>query len=456
MILVCLLLQVSANAQSKGWFYRTGAHAQASPVIADLNGDTRMEVIFTAYDGKLYILNHDGTVFNPGGAPWPQAMGFAGDSISSPAVGDVDGDGQPEIVVVGHSLTSLNATVKVFKVNGDVTSQLLNANASGKATPCLIDCCRYISGTVHPAKEIVVRDGNGIVHVLYRNGTAYSERDTSAYFDTTTTDSIHDQFGAQPITSSAAALATSSDKTYVAIGSTDGRVYRWDITSTATTQWSVSALSNLNSSDGNAYFLATPVIADLDQSSVSPAHEVVAAGTDKRVYVWSRDGSLRSGWPQVVTQAIVSSPVVANLDSDPELEIIVGCNDGGVYAWNEDGTAFAGSNPLCMTNGEVFGSPLVADVDGQTGPEIVAGSMDGFLYAWTTAGVPLDGWPKRIGSSFYSAPAIADLHHGGRQSIIAVSYSGSAYVFDLARKYVSASGWTQFLGGPERNSSYKH
>ena len=59
------------------------------PVLADLDGDSRPEVIVGDMDGYLYVFNGDGHL------KWRY---FANNGIKTPAVGDINGDGQPEIV----------------------------------------------------------------------------------------------------------------------------------------------------------------------------------------------------------------------------------------------------------------------------------------------------------------------------------------------------------------------
>ena len=61
-----------------------------TPAVADLDGDGYPEVVVSSWDHYLYVLNHDGSV---------RSKVFLKDtSWASPAVADVDGDGVPEIV----------------------------------------------------------------------------------------------------------------------------------------------------------------------------------------------------------------------------------------------------------------------------------------------------------------------------------------------------------------------
>ena len=76
-----------------GWPVTTGNTVESSPALGDLDGDGQLEVVVGSYDGKIYALNHDGKNV-PG---WPVTTGNV--VWSSPALGDIDGDGQLEVVV---------------------------------------------------------------------------------------------------------------------------------------------------------------------------------------------------------------------------------------------------------------------------------------------------------------------------------------------------------------------
>jgi hypothetical protein len=125
-------------------------------------------------------------------------------------------------------------------------------------------------------------------------------------------------------------------------------------------------------------FIASPVLADLDLNDGGRL-EIVAAGMDRHVYAWERDGSMMSGFPILVVDpekvdsvdpqthqvtfkpdsgalqqgAIIATPAVGDLDGDAnnvdadELpEIVVGTNeeydadaDGGLNAGPPNGSS---------------------------------------------------------------------------------------------------------------------
>lgn len=439
-----------APAQDRGW-YRGGdlpvQKFQASPLVVDLDGDGRREVVIPCFDGKLYVHRHDGSAF-PG---WPRTMGFGDGTIGSVAAGDVDGDGTPEQVVAGDDISARNAKVEVYRTDGTRWAILsLGTSASGKATPCLIDCLRWSGSAPHPGEEIVIRDGDGRVRVFaWSGGSTFTDRSASPLFETCASDALKDRYGAQPITPSVAAWETTGGAVRIIAPSTDGKVYYWDIASapgTAQDNWAPSAKMTFETGAGSARFYGSPALADLDGDLVP---ETVTGATNGAVYVWRSDGAMLDGWPQWTAQGIVSSPAVADLDGDGGLEVLVGSDDGWIYAWRADGTWLPGW-PV-ETRGDVFSSVVAADVDPAPGLEVIAASFDGRLYAVGCAGVNLFGWPKRLDAPLYSSPAVADLHSTGRPSIVAAGSDGRLYVFDLAyRSPVPGAGWPQFRGGPAR------
>lgn len=456
--LVMFVIVVSSYGEDKGW-PRGGASEeekfQASPLLIDLDGIRGVEIIVPGFDDKLYVYNHDGTTYDPGGSAWPVTMGYSDGTIGSAAAGDVDGDGNIEIVILGDDINSQNATVKVYEADGSLLSQkVLNSYASGKATPCIIDCYRYIGNQRNEAEEILIRDGDGRVHILYWDSTNTQFSYVNSALETCDNNLQKDRHGAQPITPSVSAMYMGDDITYIVIPSTNNKIYRWFATSesgTSSDNWQMTTTSTLQSAGpSDTRFLSSAAIADLENDG---EFEIICGSTNKEVYVWDYYGNVRDGWPALTGETVISSPAIADLDADGELEVIVGSDDGLVYAWNPDGTYVSGWPNGSL--GDVFGSPVTAEIDGNPGPEVVATSFDGYMYAWDGSGTTLSGWPKRLNTTLYSSPAVGDLHFGGRQAVITGGYDGRLFVFDLSPKSTDLyAGWRQFRGNARRQGSY--
>ena len=64
----------------------------SSPVVGDIDGDGDIEIVISFYN-KIYAYHHDGSIVN--GWPKKETVG----RYTSPAIGDIDGDGNIEIIV---------------------------------------------------------------------------------------------------------------------------------------------------------------------------------------------------------------------------------------------------------------------------------------------------------------------------------------------------------------------
>jgi len=165
--------------------------------------------------------------------------------------------------------------------------------------------------------------------------------------------------------------------------------------------------------------LAPVAVGDLDDDG---AAEVVVADMDGRVYVFSNDGSPRSGFPvsidpvysdpairdeaNRVDDLILGAPTLADLDADGLLEIIVAAGDRHLYVWRADGSAQSGfpvlvvdrermqsvdpvthkvvwktfgGGPVGSRGTKLVGSPSVGDIDGDGDLEIVIGSNEEYV-----------------------------------------------------------------------------
>lgn len=171
----------ATGAEKTGWPQTTYDTIWSSPVLFDLDGDGRPEIIVgsdqhfepapisTPNGGGLWVFRADGSRF-PG---FPR---FVNQVIaSSPAVGDIDGDGKPEIVVGdGHfsGFPALTHSVWAFKCDGtQAAGWPVTVDGQVFTSPALAD----LNGDGRP-EVIVTDDGSGPsgkfkCYAFYGNGT---------------------------------------------------------------------------------------------------------------------------------------------------------------------------------------------------------------------------------------------------------------------------------------------
>lgn len=99
-----------------GFPINLNTHISSGPVLANLVGDSRDEIIVGTQDGKLYVYLADGTLA-PG---WPVQM--SGQQTGTPILVDLDGNGDREIVVTNYEGATSNAKLYAFHPNGTVVS----------------------------------------------------------------------------------------------------------------------------------------------------------------------------------------------------------------------------------------------------------------------------------------------------------------------------------------------
>ena len=336
----------------------------ASPVIADIDHDAKMDIVVTGADGKLYVFDAEG--HNKLGFPVAvTSNGNLAKLLSSPAVLDVNGDGIKDFIL-GSNHFGANAG-SLFAIDGRGSS------ASSLILPGF------------PAKIPLIRDS-----LLPTIGTGIPTAPVVAdfYHDGKKEILIHGFIG----------------KAYI-VG-LDGKLIQSlsieiPLDSPTKEQSMITGLGHPAIADITGTNTPSPVV--LGSSSkmlVSMAVGGKRIPFDHLLGVWDITTSkLAKGYPRIIDDIpLMPSPVSADLDNDGKDDIIVGTGGYFVHAFATDGDV---QGFPAFTGGWMISSPSVGDIDGDGLMDVAGTTREGYVFIWKTSG-QMSGkksWPTFKGNA---------------------------------------------------------
>ncbi|HET9952108.1 MAG TPA: C25 family cysteine peptidase [Candidatus Eisenbacteria bacterium] len=394
-----------------GWPAEMAQPTSSNIALGDLDGDGKPELVVGA--DVLYAFHFDGTEVRDGDSN-PVSTGIFSTLLhnipSSPAVADVDLDGAPDIVAASWN----DSLVAVFRADGSLLPGWpKKGGAPFWSSPAIGDIDN--DGQL----EVVIGSNGSRLYAWHADGTEVRDGDANAATDgvlLTTVGSV--------ISSPAIADLDGDGQKEVVFGTSGGRVYAIHSDGTALAGWPFVA--------GAGVFSSSPAVGNI---VAGPGLEVAIASSNDSLYVLTAGGQRAPGWPRAMEltpgNGRTVSPALAPLRiklGDPTLQVVIAGADGSLHAFEPNGTPTAGFASLFM-GGPTEASPSIVDLDGDGSPEILIGSEDRRLYAFAADGSSVSGFPIETGAEVRSTPAVWDLDGDGAAEIALSGWDRKLHVW---------------------------
>lgn len=390
------------------WVRTLPAVASVSPASGDINGDGQLEIIagagapYTTAAGGAYAFSSQGSPING----WPKNVGLP--MASTPAVGDLDGDGVDDIIICSsqgvHAFLSHNSSWMA------PASTVVNDRSF--ATPVIAD----IDNDGVP--EILFINGDGRAYAFHNDGRPVIPGD-GTFVTAPRIGAFSTDFGRPGIT--AADLDGDGQKEIIICSAEGvdpgaGGLYLYDCAGHP-------LFDNANPPDSFSH-ISGFAVANIDNN---PDQEVIVFGGNGNHFIVDairKNGTHAAGYPFHLPDLRTgdwfgTAPAVGDLDGDGTKEIVVttwDMGEGRVYAWHQDGSplgkilppndSIGATVPILARADGMVSSPLLVDVNGDGRLEIVVRfkpiNGEGFdrVMAWNSEGDAVPGFPH------YTSPRI--------------------------------------------------
>ena len=297
--------------------------ANKSPVLFNVDDDEELEIIYPT-GNSLYIFNHDGTVL-PG---WPVS---APEDIGSPAIADIDNDGEFEFIAGTYQGPVVPESFEIYAWNIDGS---------------VVDGFPFQTcGVVKAAPAIGDLDNDGQLEIV---AVAYSETNEDSLY---VIDAEGNLTPGWPVTVSYGRLSSP------ALGDIDGdadleiliggyvsyptyleKLFAFHHDGNVVTNWPV--ILEHTGSSGNIN--SSPIIADIDGDTTNV--EIVVK-VHNHIFALHADASIVDGYPYYLDDEGSSgtfspTPALGDMDNDGDIELVFSSNYGNLVLLDEDDAFF--------------------------------------------------------------------------------------------------------------------
>lgn len=368
------------------------AELTGQPVLADIGGSSREEVIFATDNGTIYALASDGT----------DVLEVSTDSetpVGSPALYDWYGTGQNVILVgAGDKVYGWNDTGEElpnfpFELPDDITTPLVIHDLNRNGLPNIIvgtadrnlhvldgrgdNIDGWPQSTNAPITDKPLVDNfQGTLSVIAFAENAIHAWDSEGDLRSDFPKFLDAGLNGSPILHNENILA----------GAADG--YLYSVGDNTLFADSLNALSNTTDTSGvegvyiaNSSLMGTPsihqnVTVETDEETYTEPM-ILTMSSNGSIFLVNEEGILRYTESMGQPSSDTFSPVITDIDSNDESDVVALADFGRLYAWQLiDGERLLG----LPTTGMEY--PIIANFDGDDYQELIAQTNNG-LRSWT-------------------------------------------------------------------------
>lgn len=372
-------------------------------IFCQMDSDSDFEIVYGAGQ-TIQAWNIDGS--NVTG--WPVTLSY--NVQGAPALGDIDGDGQDEIVAGTSNFFGTAGAVYAFRKNGTAVSGFpVNSGATSRTIVlCDLDndgALEIITNKrLSSAGEIWIYRGSGMVYPGWPKTINHVPASSSAAGDIT------------------------GDGIPEIVSESYTSLYAWDRNGNPISGFPYSMPFN----DVNSY--SAPVLADVDGDNI---REILfgthATGGGGFLYILKNNGTVLSGWPKQTSWWIYGPPVLGYVNDDNIIDILVGDQIGSgtpanyVYGWDKNGNDLNGFpiGPINAVNNQIS----LGDIDNDNRLELLIDdntqlSGMGKYLAFNHDGTAIAEWTIPVtGTSFFNMPCLADLNSNGILDVVGAGFT---------------------------------
>ena len=373
-------------------------------MLVNMDADPDLELV-QIVQTQVHALNSDGTSV-PG---WPRTATVGDGTFGAPSFGDVDGDGEDEVVVQTFFF-GIAGDIYAWEKDGTLLPNFPIATGGTLRTNSLADIDN------DGADEIItVENMNNQGFLAVYDHTGGYAPGFPIYLNNQYTSGATPSVGDIDADGRLEIVCASYKELFAFEG--DGSLEPGFPVSPGVFQ---------------AFNYNAATLVDLDRNGTL---EIVTASSDDglilqenpMIHAWNFDGTYRAGFPvefvptfATTLTGIFMPPSVADIDADGNLDIIVGNQsltpfaDNEIQAFDRDGNLLPEFpvGPIDATTTQM----MVADIDGDQMLEFfcdnnVAGT--GAVGVYNHDGTIVTGWNLALGGAFQQCPSIADIDGDG-------------------------------------------